>query len=96
MPSLRHIGPRVVINTGTWLKRLDPVGPRIGFLPSIYVPFFCLNYFRISEANGKIAIDYRHIPKDPPPDLDLLQRLLVFRKHHQTQDPIPERTWLEF
>jgi UDP-2,3-diacylglucosamine pyrophosphatase LpxH len=95
MPSLRHIGPRVVINTGTWLKRLDHVTPRVGFLPGIYVPFFCLNYFKISEEGGRIAIDYHQIDKEPPPDLDLLQRLLIFRKHRQTQDPIPERTWLE-
>jgi UDP-2,3-diacylglucosamine pyrophosphatase LpxH len=94
MPSLRHIGQRVVINTGTWLKRLDHVTPRVGFLPGIYVPFFCLNYFKISEADGKIAIDYHQIDKEPPPDLDLLQRLLVYKKRNKVQDPIPERTLL--
>jgi UDP-2,3-diacylglucosamine pyrophosphatase LpxH len=94
-PSLRHLGPRVVINTGTWLKRLDDVKPRVGFLPAIYVPFFCLNYFRISEADGRIAIDYEQLPKEPPPDLTLLQRLLVSRKRRPEEDPIPERTWLE-
>jgi hypothetical protein len=95
MPSLRHLGPRVVINTGTWLKRLDHLTPRIGFLPSIYVPFFCLNYFRISATDGRIAIDYQQIHKDPPRDLSLLQRLLVYKKHSKAQDPIPERTLLE-
>jgi UDP-2,3-diacylglucosamine pyrophosphatase LpxH len=95
MPSLRQFGQRVVINTGTWLKRLDHVKPRFGFLPGIYVPFFCLNYFKISGIDGRIAIDYRIIPKDPPQDLSLLQRLLYSRKRHQLQDPIPEQTWLE-
>jgi UDP-2,3-diacylglucosamine pyrophosphatase LpxH len=95
MPSLRQFGQRVVINTGTWLKRLDHVGPRIGFLPGIYVPFFCLNYFKISMIDGKIAIDYQIIHKDPPQDLSLLQRLLYSRKRHQVQDLIPERVWLE-
>ncbi len=95
MPSLRHIGHRVVINTGTWLKRLDHVTPRVGFLPGIYVPFFCLNYFQISAADGQIAIDYAQIPKDPPPDLDFLQRLLIYKKRSKGQDPIPERTLLE-
>ena len=65
MPSLRHMGQRVVINTGTWLKRLDHVTPRVGFLPGIYVPFFCLNYFRISATDGQIAIDYREDPQGP-------------------------------
>ncbi len=54
-----------------------------------------MNYFRISETDGKIAIDYHKIDKDPPLDLDLLQRLLVSKKRQRTQDPIPERTLLD-
>jgi hypothetical protein len=93
-PSIRQFGHRVVINTGTWLKRLDDVKPRVGFLPSIYVPFFCLNYFRISEVDGQIAIDYHQLPKEPPPDLSLLQRLLLPRKGKRLPEDIPERTLL--
>ena len=94
-PSLRHIGSRVVINTGTWLKRLDDVGTRVGFLPEVYIPFFCLNYFRISDTDGKITIDYRTIDKAPPQDLTLLQRFLVFKRQRRTSEPIPEHTVLE-
>ncbi len=94
-PSLRQFGQRVVINTGTWLKRFDVVPTRFRFLPEIYVPFFCLNYFRISEIDGKIVIDYHTIDKDPPKDLTLLHRLLVFKRRRRTPDPIPERTVLE-
>ncbi|MFZ5447288.1 MAG: metallophosphoesterase [Thermodesulfobacteriota bacterium] len=94
-PSVRQFGGRAVINTGCWLKRLDNVSTRVGFLPQIYVPFFSLNYFKISEIDGKIAIDYHKIHKDPPQDLSLLQRLLVFRKRSKAQAPIPERTLLE-
>jgi UDP-2,3-diacylglucosamine pyrophosphatase LpxH len=93
-PSLRQFGSRAVINTGTWLKRLDDVPTRFGFLPEIYVPFFCLNYFKISEIDGQIAIDYHKIDKAPPQDLTLVQRLLVSRRR-RTSDPIPERTVLE-
>ena len=57
--------------------------------------FFCLNYFRISETEGKVAIDYHTIDKEQPKDLTLLQRLLVFKRRGRTPDPIPERTWLE-
>ena len=94
-PSLRQFDNRAVINTGTWLKRFGHESPRVGFLPGIYVPFFSLNYFRLSAASGQIVIDYRQIHKDPPPDLDLLQRLLVSRKRPPEPDPIPERTILE-
>jgi UDP-2,3-diacylglucosamine pyrophosphatase LpxH len=94
-PSLRHIGSRVVINTGTWLKRLDDVRTRFGFLPEVYIPFFCLNYFRISDTDGKITIDYRTIDKAPPQDLTLLQRFLVFKRQRRTSEPIPEHIVLE-
>ncbi|MBM4288228.1 MAG: phosphoesterase [Deltaproteobacteria bacterium] len=93
-PSLRQLGQRAVINTGTWLKRLDDVPPRFGFLPKIYLPFFCLNYFRISEAEGRIAIDYRKIPKAPPQDLTFLQRWLVSKKRRKP-DAVPENILLE-
>ncbi len=85
----------MVINTGTWLKRLDDVPTRFRFLPKIYVPFFCLNYFRISEIEGKIAIDYHRIDKEQPKDLSFLQRLLIFKRRRRSPDPIPERTLLE-
>ncbi len=94
-PSVRQFDRRAVINTGTWLKRLEPVAPRLGFLPHIYVPFFCLNYFKVSEVEDRIAIDYHKIPKDPPRDLSLLQRVLVFKKPSQVQASFPERTFLE-
>ena len=94
-PSLRLLDNRAVINTGTWLKRFSHERPRFGYLPGIYVPFFSLNYFQIREAPGRIFIDYRQIHKDPPPDLDLLQRLLVSRKRPPDPAPIPERTILD-
>ncbi len=91
-PSLRHLNGRVVINTGTWLKRLNDVPARLGLLPKIYVPFFCLNYFRLSEAEGAIVIDYRTIPKEAPQDLSLLQRLLVPKKKWYLEEDVPRRT----
>lgn len=94
-PSLRRIGGRAVINTGTWLKRLDDVPARLGFLPKIYVPFFCLNYFKISAMDGRIAIDYHRIDKAQPKDLSILQRLLISRKRGKTEEVIPERTVLD-
>jgi UDP-2,3-diacylglucosamine pyrophosphatase LpxH len=92
-PSLRRLGDRVVINTGTWLKRLERVPIRFGYLPDIYVPFFFLDYFKISEADGKIVIECQRIDKDQPQELGLLQRLLMSRKPVR-QDPLPEKILL--
>ena len=94
-PSLRRFGRRVVINTGTWLKRFDAVPNRLRFLPKVYVPSFCLNYFRMGETEGRAVIEYHRIDKKPPEDLSLLQRLLTFGKRRKVDEQIPSRTFLD-
>src|SRR5208283_837717 len=94
-PSLRRLGNRVVLNTGTWLKRLVRVPVRFGYLPDIYVPSYFLDYFKLSEADGTIAIDYQRVDKAQPRELDILQRLLISRKSRRMEEPIPPRTILE-
>jgi UDP-2,3-diacylglucosamine pyrophosphatase LpxH len=54
-PSLQQLGDRYVINTGTWLKQFERVPPRFGMLPAIYVPDFCLNYYRIKAEEDNIV-----------------------------------------
>jgi UDP-2,3-diacylglucosamine pyrophosphatase LpxH len=93
-PSLRRVGGRAILNTGTWIKRFERVPPRFGLLPQVYVPSFCLNYFRISEEDGHVAIQYRTIEKGAPEELSLLQRVMVSRKRREAPEPIPERTVL--
>ncbi len=93
-PSLRRIGERAVVNTGTWLKKLAPVAPRFGTLPPIYVPSFCLNFFRIHGADGKVVIEYQKIEKKPERELTLLQRLLAPRRGGAPAEPIPQHTVL--
>ncbi len=93
-PSLQQIGDRYVINTGTWLKQFERTPPRFGILPSIYIPDFCLNYFRVSTEKGRIIIDYRKIDKPSPPDLTLVQRMMVSRKRRKKMLPIPKKTVL--
>ena len=94
-PSLTKLGDRVVINTGTWLKRLDHVPARLMYMPGVFVPSYCLNYFKISEGDGRIVIDYGIIEKDHGQELDLLQRLLAATAAIDDKDPIPKRTVLD-
>lgn len=95
-PSLRRLGDnRVVLNTGTWLKRLVRVPIRFGYLPDIYVPFYFLDYFKLSIEDGAIAIDFKRVHKAQPSELDVLQRLLISRKRGNSEDSIPTRTVLK-
>ncbi len=90
--SLKRLGERVVINTGTWLKKLQRVPARFRLLPSVYYPSFRLNYFRISEDEGRIAIDYERIQKAPPRELSLLQRLVARSPKRDALEDIPKKT----
>lgn len=86
---------RVIINMGTWLKILDRVPVRFGYLPSVYFPTFRLNYFHIFAEPSKITIRYVEIPKIPAPELGLLQRLVTLGRHLPKPPPIPSKTTID-
>ena len=81
-----------MINTGTWLKKLERVPARFPVVAFGLRPSFRLNYFRISEDGGRIAIDYERIQKDAPREHTLLQRLVSKRPKRDTLQDIPKRT----
>jgi hypothetical protein len=89
IPSLREIDGRYVINTGSWLKRLEYRPVRVGRLPGVYVPSYQLNYFELTEADGGICIRYRILPKTPPNDLTWLERLLILGRRRVQLPAIP-------
>ena len=77
-PSATEIDDRLVINTGTWLKRLQRVDPISGILPPVYYSSYRLNYFRLSPAeDGGVLVEYEVIEKPDPRDETRLQRLLT-------------------
>jgi UDP-2,3-diacylglucosamine pyrophosphatase LpxH len=92
IPSLRDVEGRCVINTGTWLKRLEYVPVRVGRLPGVYVPSYQLNYFELTEADGRIRVRYRVLPKAVPNDLTLLERVLIIGRRTKPLAPIPAET----
>ena len=90
--SLERLGDRVVINTGTWLKKLEWVPARFRLLPSGYRPSFRLNYFRMTQDDARLVIDYERIQKAPPRELSLLQRLVARGPKRDALEDIPEKT----
>jgi UDP-2,3-diacylglucosamine pyrophosphatase LpxH len=92
LASLKEVNDKVVINTGTWLKMPKKVPVLFGQLPPVYVPAFRLNYFRIAEEDGRLAIYYEQIEKRPPSELTWSQRLLTLAKRPSAGPPIPKRT----
>ena len=92
LASLTEVDGRVVINTGTWLKMPKKVPVLFGQLPPVYVPAFRLNFFRMVEEDGQLAIYYEHIEKTPARELTWTQRLLTLTKRAPAGATIPKRT----
>jgi len=90
--SLRRLGKRAVLNTGTWIKRFEPAKVRFGLLPRVYVPSYRLSCFRVSGEDKKIVVEYSEIAKTPAQELTWLQRAMVSRRSLKQPDPIPPRT----
>lgn len=90
-PAATEVDGRLVVNTGTWLKRLHRVDPLLGILPPVYYASYQLNYFRLSAADdGGIVVEYDVIEKSDPGDETLLQRLLTRSPRRQRE--LPEKT----
>lgn len=85
---------RAVLNTGTWLKLLKRIPVIFGYLPAVYFPTFRLNYFKVYEENGQIALEYKELPKEPARELSLFQRLLIFRKKPEPGRYVAPKTLL--
>lgn len=93
-PLLLRLQGRIVLNTGTWLKRLTRVKTWGRFLPDVFYPSFRLNYFRIHRREGRIVIDYERIPRETPSGLVFLQRFLILGRKRKVKLHIPARTIL--
>ncbi len=85
---------KAIVNTGTWLKLLKRIPVILGYLPAVYFPTFRLNYFKVFEEKGSIAIEYKEIPKTPVKELNLFQRLLIIGRKPYFGRSIPEKTVL--
>jgi UDP-2,3-diacylglucosamine pyrophosphatase LpxH len=93
--SMRKIGSRYVINTGTWLKRLEHVQAHLRVLPGVFEPSYRLNYFTISQQGNNIRIGYSIIPKEPPSDITWLESLMILGRQPSESESIPAETVLE-
>lgn len=89
--SLTTVGERVVLNTGTWLKRLRRAEVTLGVLPPVFYSSYRLNYFRLSPADdGSVVVECDTVPKADPADETLLERLVT--RSPEPLESIPDRT----
>jgi UDP-2,3-diacylglucosamine pyrophosphatase LpxH len=88
--SATGVDDRLVVNTGTWLKRLQRTEVPLGVIPPVFYASYRLNYFRISGGDdGSVVVEYETIEKADPQDETMLERLVT--RTPQPPEPIPER-----
>ena len=91
-PTVREVDGGVLVNSGTWLKRLHRRDGIIGVLPPVFYPSYQLCAVRIAPEQGGVAVEYEEIekPSPSPEELTLTERLLTLGR---APDPeLPDRT----
>jgi hypothetical protein len=85
----------VHVDTGSWKKLMKRM-PAYFHFPSVFVPYFDLNYLSCSLSDDKknINIELRSWPKQFTPKLTLLEKLLI-KKHKNIPKPYEEDTCID-
>lgn len=95
-PVLKEIDNRLLVNTGTWLKRLYRRDGVTGLLPPVFYPSFQLCAVRIElEGNEKIAVEHERIEKANPSaeELTRTERLLTLGREPDSE--LPDRAVID-
>ena len=88
-PQVKEVDGRLLVNTGTWLKRLHRRDVIAGRLPPVFYPSYQLCAVRIATDPEGVAVEYEGIPKPSPSakELTLTERLLTLGREPQSELP---------
>lgn len=80
LPSLEEVeradgGRTVVVNSGCWLRQLQPVTPHLKG-PPVFVSRFVLTYVRVLVREGRLEVELCEWPKPAAQSLTRLERLI--------------------
>ncbi|EMA05543.1 Calcineurin-like phosphoesterase [Haloarcula vallismortis] len=94
-PSVQSVDGGLVVNSGTWLKRLHRRDGIIGLLPPVFYPSYQLCAVRITAKNEQVVVDYEEVqkPSPSPEELTLTERLLTVGRKPNIE--LPERAVVE-
>ncbi len=93
-PKVEHVDGGLLVNTGTWLKRLHRRDVIAGRLPPVFYPSYQLAAVKISAETEGIVVDFEEIMKPNPSteELTRTERLLTLGREPNTE--LPDRTIL--
>jgi UDP-2,3-diacylglucosamine pyrophosphatase LpxH len=91
-PRAATVDGGLLVNSGTWLKRVHRRDGIVGLLPPVFYPSYQLCAVRIAPAPEGLVVEYEAVDKaaPSPEELTLTERLLTLGRK---PDPaLPERT----
>ncbi|WP_135305906.1 metallophosphoesterase [Haloarcula amylovorans] len=94
-PRIRALDEGLMVNSGTWLKRLHRRDGIIGLLPPVFYPSYQLCAVRIAADADDVVVEYEPIQKSSPSpeELTLTERFLTLGRK---PDPnLPDRATVE-
>jgi UDP-2,3-diacylglucosamine pyrophosphatase LpxH len=79
----------LLVNTGTWLKRLHRLDGITGLLPPVFFPSYQLCAVRISPEENGLLVEYEEIekPSPAPEELTITERLLTLGRKPDPELP---------
>jgi len=88
-PILRELEQGLLVNTGTWLKRLHRRDGIIGVLPPVFYPSYQLGAVRIAAESEGVTVEYEEVekPSPSPEELTLTERALTLGRKPETDLP---------
>ncbi len=94
-PTLKEIDSGVLVNTGTWLKRLHRRDGIIGVLPPVFYPSYQLAAVRIAPETDGVAVEYQTITKPSPATEELTLTERLFTVGREPEPDFPDRYVVE-
>ena len=91
-PGIEAVEDRLLVNTGTWLKRLHRRNVVAGVLPAVFYPSYQLCVVRIAPDRDGVAIEFEEIDKSSPTAAELTRTERLLTLGRAPNPELPDRT----
>ena len=90
-PGIREVDDRLLVNTGTWLKRLHRRDVAGRLIPPVFAPSYQIPVVRIEADDEGVVVEYEEIEKEDPrtEELTLTERALTWNREPEPEFPEP-------
>ncbi len=94
-PLVKGVEGGVMVNTGTWLKRLHRRDGIIGVLPPVFYPSYQLAAVRIADEPEGVVVEYEAERKPSPATEELTLTERLFTVGREPEPDLPDRTVID-